>query len=57
MAKQATGNGPTEPPQPEVPQATGEQPQQQLVVNAQYIKDLSFENPRARHLLISGGAG
>jgi preprotein translocase subunit SecB len=44
MAKQASGNGPTEPQQP-----TGEAvpQQQQLIVNAQYIKDLSFENPRA----------
>src|SRR5579864_3129978 len=26
--------------------------QQQLIVNAQYIKDLSFENPRAPHSLL-----
>ena len=44
------GNGPgapgAAPAQPE------QQPQgQQLIVNAQYIKDLSFENPRAPHSL------
>ena len=44
------GNGPgapgAAPVQPE------QQPQgQQLIINAQYIKDLSFENPRAPHSL------
>jgi preprotein translocase subunit SecB len=44
------GNGPgapgAAPAQPE------QQPQgQQLIINAQYIKDLSFENPRAPHSL------
>ena len=43
MASDATGNGPSA-PQP----AAGEASQpQQLIINAQYIKDLSFENPRA----------
>ena len=51
MAPEATDNGagtnssatPQQPPQ---------QPQgQQLIVNAQYIKDLSFENPRAPNSL------
>ncbi|HVC54365.1 MAG TPA: protein-export chaperone SecB [Stellaceae bacterium] len=40
MAQGTTGNGPS-PPQPAAP------PAQQLIINAQYIKDLSFENPRA----------
>ena len=43
MASDATGNGPSA-PQPEAGAAA--QPQQ-LIINAQYIKDLSFENPRA----------
>src|SRR5260370_3776622 len=43
MASDVTGNGPSA-PQPEA----GAAPQpQQLIINAQYIKDLSFENPRA----------
>lgn len=42
MTSDTTGNGPT-PPQPGPAAATA----QQLIVNAQYIKDLSFENPRA----------
>ena len=41
---QATGNAPTA-AQPSVGGST--QAQQQLIINAQYIKDLSFENPRA----------
>ena len=41
MAEPPTGNGqPAQPP-------AGPGPSQQLLVNAQYIKDLSFENPRA----------
>ncbi len=44
MAEEATGNGPAV-PQPGVADPT--QTQQQLIINAQYIKDLSFENPRA----------
>jgi preprotein translocase subunit SecB len=40
MSDETTGNGPAP------PQAAGAAPQQ-LIVNAQYIKDLSFENPRA----------
>jgi preprotein translocase subunit SecB len=47
MAEEATGNGPSA-PQPAA--AEPAQPQQ-LIVNAQYIKDLSFENPRAPHSL------
>jgi preprotein translocase subunit SecB len=42
MAPEETANGPTATPASVDPQ----QPQQ-LIVNAQYIKDLSFENPRA----------
>jgi preprotein translocase subunit SecB len=49
MAQDATGNGPSA-PIPPLPAAT-EQTQQQLIVNAQYIKDLSFENPRAPNSL------
>jgi preprotein translocase subunit SecB len=44
MAQDTTGNGPAA-PQPAPAAAT--QPQQQLIINAQYIKDLSFENPNA----------
>src|SRR5579863_9371932 len=46
MAQDATGNGPAAPLA-----STPEQTQQQLIVNAQYIKDLSFENPRAPNSL------
>lgn len=42
MASDTTGNGPTS-PQPALAAAGP----QQLIINAQYIKDLSFENPRA----------
>ncbi len=45
MAEEATGNGPAA-PQPGAAEPTQTQ-QQQLIINAQYIKDLSFENPRA----------
>src|SRR5438876_3457434 len=46
MAEEARGNG-----QSDMPQV---QPDglQQLIVNAQYIKDLSFENPRAPQSLV-----
>jgi preprotein translocase subunit SecB len=46
MAEQQAGNGATDasPPSPPTPP--------QLIVNAQYIKDLSFENPRAPQSLI-----
>ncbi len=48
MAQDETGNGS---PAPQ-PVGAAAQPQaQQLIVNAQYIKDLSFENPRAPHSL------
>jgi preprotein translocase subunit SecB len=43
MADQATGNGPAAPPSAAPDQAQAHQ----LIINAQYIKDLSFENPRA----------
>jgi preprotein translocase subunit SecB len=43
MAENATGAAP--------PQANGAV-HQQLIVNVQYIKDLSFENPRAPHSLL-----
>jgi preprotein translocase subunit SecB len=42
-------------PPPPAPDPTGSQPQQQvnpLTVHGQYIKDLSFENPRAPQSLI-----
>jgi preprotein translocase subunit SecB len=48
MAEEARGNG-----QSEMPQAVPEG--QQLIVNAQYVKDLSFENPRAPNSLIQQG--
>src|SRR5262249_53569881 len=44
MASETTGNGPA------APSTSGAEPgqaQHQLIINAQYIKDLSFENPRA----------
>jgi preprotein translocase subunit SecB len=50
MAQDATGNGPSGPVPPQ-PAATAEQTAQQLIVNAQYIKDLSFENPHAPNSL------
>ena len=43
MAQDATGNGPSA-PQPSIPAPAQAQ---QLIINAQYIKDLSFENPLA----------
>ena len=46
MAEEARGNG-----QSDMPPAMPDGPQQ-LIVNAQYIKDLSFENPRAPQSLI-----
>lgn len=46
MAEQARGNGQSETP-PAIPEGA-----QQLIVNAQYIKDLSFENPRAPQSLV-----
>jgi preprotein translocase subunit SecB len=55
MASDATGNGPFpgEAGAAQPAQQAQEQPAQgqQLIVNAQYIKDLSFENPRAPHSL------
>src|SRR5262249_14455212 len=49
MAEEARGDGQTDaPPTPlDAPQ---------LIVNAQYIKDFSFENPRAPQILIQQGA-
>jgi preprotein translocase subunit SecB len=46
MAEQATGNGENG-ASPAIPEGS-----QQLIVNAQYIKDLSFENPRAPESLM-----
>jgi preprotein translocase subunit SecB len=46
MAEEARGNG-----QSAMPTAAPTEPHQ-LIVNAQYIKDLSFENPRAPQSLI-----
>jgi preprotein translocase subunit SecB len=50
MADDAIGNG-----QADKPPATADTPQQ-LIVNAQYVKDLSFENPRAPQSLIQPSA-
>lgn len=50
MASDLPGNGPAAPGAVSV-QPTQQQQAQQLIVNAQYIKDLSFENPRAPHSL------
>src|ERR1700726_3670804 len=44
MAEEARGNGQSNPPPASEPP--------QLIFNAQYIKDLSFENPRAPQSLI-----
>jgi preprotein translocase subunit SecB len=50
MASDNLGNGPMAPSGGDgAPQFQAQQ--QQLIVNAQYIKDLSFENPRAPHSL------
>jgi preprotein translocase subunit SecB len=46
MAEEAKGNG-----QGDAPPVAPDGPQQ-LIVNAQYVKDLSFENPRAPQSLI-----
>jgi preprotein translocase subunit SecB len=46
MVEEARGNGQSDMP-PAMPDGA-----QQLIVNAQYIKDLSFENPRAPQSLI-----
>lgn len=54
MASDATGNGPIQGDgaAQAAQQAQGQQIQgQQLIVNAQYIKDLSFENPHAPNSL------
>jgi preprotein translocase subunit SecB len=50
MAEEARGNGQTD-----VPPSPADAPQQ-LIINAQYIKDLSFENPRAPQSLIQQGS-
>jgi preprotein translocase subunit SecB len=50
MAEEAKGNG-----QADTPPATTEAPQQ-LIINVQYVKDLSFENPRAPQSLIQQSA-
>ena len=50
MAEEARGNGQTD-----VPPSPADAPQQ-LIVNAQYIKDLSFENPRAPQSHIQQGS-
>ena len=51
MTQTANGDGQQIPPPAEVPPVG-----QQLFINAQYIKDLSFENPRAPHSLTQQGA-
>jgi preprotein translocase subunit SecB len=50
MAQETTGNGAT-PPLTDSPSGP-----QQLILSAQYIKDLSFENPRAPQSLIQQSA-
>jgi preprotein translocase subunit SecB len=50
MAEEARGNGQTD-----APPSPADAPQQ-LIVNAQYVKDLSFENPRAPQSLIQQGS-
>lgn len=50
MSDEMTGNGQT----PD--QAAGAALGQQLIINAQYIKDLSFENPRAPQSLMQQAA-
>jgi preprotein translocase subunit SecB len=50
MSDNTIGNGPAGPASPGVAPLSPQQGQQ-LIVNAQYIKDLSFENPRAPHSL------
>jgi preprotein translocase subunit SecB len=50
MAQEATGNG--APPSP----TDSPSGPHQLILNAQYIKDLSFENPRAPQSLIQPSA-
>jgi preprotein translocase subunit SecB len=47
MAEETPGNGPAGP----LPAAAEPTQPHQLIINAQYIKDLSFENPRAPHSL------
>jgi len=58
MSDEVTGNGqsPTPPPGAAQGQQMGQQTGQQLVINAQYIKDLSFENPRAPQSLMQQAA-
>src|SRR5579884_1364106 len=56
MSDEPTGNGQATDATPidaaaPTPQQAQAQQGQQLIVNAQYIKDLSFENPRAPHSL------
>ena len=50
MSDRPTDNGQAA-PQPAAPAPEAQPQGQQLIVNAQYIKDLSFENPRAPHSL------
>jgi preprotein translocase subunit SecB len=52
MAQTTNGNGQQTPPPGTPAPLPGSQ---QLLVNAQYIKDLSFENPRAPHSLTQQG--
>jgi preprotein translocase subunit SecB len=49
MAQTPIGNGNGQPTEPPVVEGTTPQ---QLLINAQYIKDLSFENPRAPQSLM-----
>src|SRR6266436_670781 len=46
MVEEPSGNGQSGPP------STAPDESQQMIVNAQYVKDLSFENPRAPQSLM-----
>jgi len=54
MSDQIPGNG--QPPEQPAGAGAGQQIGQQLIINAQYIKDLSFENPRAPQSLMQQAA-
>jgi preprotein translocase subunit SecB len=56
MSDQNPGPVPGNGQPPEQPAAPGQQTGQQLIINAQYIKDLSFENPRAPQSLMQQAA-
>ena len=55
MSDQNPGPVPGNGQPPEQPAAPGQQMGQQLIINAQYIKDLSFENPNIEKLIKEPG--